>query len=766
MLSMHSVESAIRYRHQLFVAAIVLWTLTYFYGETLQFDRSVENLFSQDAPELRSYRKLKKTFGGNEVVLAVYLDKQLFAASGEGLQRLQRVSRQLEAIEGVQGVLSLDRPIGSAILSDQAVARRVRKLFEGYTHDAEGTTVAIACMLSPEATSDASRAETMESMRRVLSDLPEACRPGYLTGEPVMVAEGFALVEADGARLGTWSTCLLGLTIAICFRSLRWVIVPIAVVQLSLRLTLALLALVGMELSMVSSMLTAIVTVVGIATVIHIVVRYQNELRTGAPPPRALALAGSALVAPVTWAILTDAIGFSALCLAHVAPVRDFGVMMAVGSLTVLISVPLLIPAMTLFAVRKPPAHLSEQDSQIGQKLASTVDGLVSRRWPLVIGLTLLTAVSLWGIRYLDVETDFTKNFRERSSIVRSYEIVESRLGGAGVCDIVIPAPDRLTWSFLNRVNQLRQELASMAELDSPSTHARGLTKILSLDDAARAAMNLPAEGKVEPSLTRNLGLRAALLQMRTSIPSFYAALYANADPDQAFYRIMLRARERQPAAAKMALIDNIRTVTQKHFSDGEVTGFFVLLAGMISSILSDQWLTFGVALVGISVMMCFAFRDPRYVAVALVPNVFPILIVTGAMGWLHQLGWTSLRMNMGAAMIAAVSIGLSVDSSIHYLTMFQREYRTDANLLAALRTAQSNVGQAMILSTLSLMVGFSVLCTSDFIPTVYFGVLVSLAMLGGLLGNLVMLPILLSITMPPARGHAPPNSVYSAENR
>jgi predicted RND superfamily exporter protein len=129
--------------------------------------------------------------------------------------------------------------------------------------------------------------------------------------------------------------------------------------------------------------------------------------------------------------------------------------------------------------------------------------------------------------------------------------------------------------------------------------------------------------------------------------------------------------------------------------------------------------------------------------AIALVPNALPILVVMGAMGWL------GLKINMGAAMIAAVSLGLSVDSSIHYLTSFQRARRAGKSVHDSLTEVQQTVGRAVVFSTLALIVGFAVLTTSDFVPTIYFGTLVSLAMLGGLAGNLVILPVLLKLFIP-----------------
>ena len=178
--------------------------------------------------------------------------------------------------------------------------------------------------------------------------------------------------------------------------------------------------------------------------------------------------------------------------------------------------------------------------------------------------------------------------------------------------------------------------------------------------------------------------------------------------------------------------------MTEEAFPEGEVTGFYVLLTHLIESLLRDQWTTFAAATVGIFLVMVLAFRSVPLALVTLVPNVLPVVWLFGAMGWL------GVPINMGAAMIAAVSLGLSVDGSIHYVKSYQRLRGLGEPLDEALQAVQATVGRAAVLGTLALVVGFSTLATSDFVPTVYFGTLVSLSMLGGLIGNLVVLPLLI----------------------
>ena len=554
-----------------------------------------------------------------------------------------------------------------------------------------------------------------------------------------MMSDGFAYLERDGQRLGWASTVFLGLTIVLCFRSLRWVVIPVAVVQWSLLVTQALLVWLQLPLSMVSSMLTAIVTVIGVATVMHVIVRYREARRRYDSPRATLAWTMSVLAGPVFWACVTDAAGFAALLAAKVGPVQDFGVMMAVGSLVVLAGVFLLLPGLALLGTLDADPHRAWGEAWLDGPLRSPLKW--SRRRPKLMAALCVAffGFTAAGVGFLKVETDFTRNFREDSPIVRSYQVIETRLGGAGVWDILLPAEEKLDWEFLQKAAALQERLrteTAAAFPENPPLNA------LSLVDAVHASIPNLEE---QPAMLRGVLLSGILQAMHAQMPAFTAAMHGE-DPQQPgryYYRVMLRAAERQPTEDKQRLISLVRKIAREEFPQAETTGFFVLLAQLVQSMLRDQWLTFAAAMAGIALVMALAFRSPLYAVLALIPNALPIFTVTGLMGWS---GW---KINMGAAMIAAVSLGLSVDSSIHYIRFYRLARRRGDSFQAAISKVQATVGRAMVFSTLALIVGFSVLCASEFIPTIYFGAMVSLSMAGGLLGNLVVLPLLLRAGAP-----------------
>lgn len=761
-----------RWRTVLLLIGVVLVAISLPLSRTLRLDWQLDRMFAPGDPLVASYHQLEDRFGGNEVVIAVYRDPDLWNPTGEGLDRLAVISKQLAEVDGVAAVLSLAelhhildqlRPLKmfslggtnekrTAPLLDKndVLAHALLDVFAGYTHQRDSEFVAVACLLAPsKEQSSEFHHGTIDRLKSIITSVAAPAELGLIAGEPVMVVEGFQLVQRDGLRLGITSTILLTFVLLICFRSIRWTLIPLAIVHWSVIVTQAILVMLDLELTMVSSMLTAIVTVIGVATTMHLLLLYQDTRRRGMERREALRASMAALVVPIALACLTDAVGFISLMAANVGPVRDFGLMMAIGSLVVLLSILLLVPGLALIGKWDSDPHVPKSDLWVRMFLRKLLDLVLTHRRIGVIALILITVLSLIGGARMNVETDFTKNFYATNPLVKGYQVVEGELGGAGVWDIMLPAPKAISQEYLNEVLNLETQLRELSAADDTGNQFR-LTKVLSMADADLAA-------KVEP-LIAALPVTARIEGMRLAMPEFSQALLTfEADASGLrWLRIMLRSREQTTASVKSELIQQVNSTVaeftqrpqwQSFFDEktpaeslrGEVTGYHVMLSRLVSNVLEDQWKCFAFATLGIFVIMLLSTRSLLFSLAALIPNALPIIVVLGTMGWL------GMRVNMGAAMIAAVSMGLSIDSSIHYLLHYQRRLKAGDRPLKSLRSAQENVGFAVVLATVALIAGFLALAVSEFVPTVVFGTLTSLTMLGGLFGNLIVLPLLVA---------------------
>lgn len=773
------------YHQGILIAALLIVSLCAPLANQLELDWRIEGLFPPGDPSVAAYQRLQERFGGNQIVLAVYRDPQLWDASGSGLERLAHISASLAGVEGVASVLSLAElhsileklrgPIQLLNISgkrppplldpDDALAQAMLQVFEGYTHQRESQLTSIACILSAEQpehqavvsnnqnarlSGPISHDGTLEGLRTVMSNLPAPASDGFITGEPVLVSEGFRMVQRDGWRLGVVSSILVSIVLLFCFRSLRWTLIPLAVVHWSLVVTRALLVALRIDLTMISSTLTAIVTVIGVATSIHLLLGFQQQRRSGASRDQAMRISLGQLIAPICWACITDAMGFLALMAASVGPIRDFGLMMSVGSLVVLVAILLLVPGLALIGSWDNDPRTPQIDLLVRLWLRRLLQFCLAHRMAGVLVLLALTAFGIAGSAMMRVETDYTKNFSSASPLVHSYEVIERELGGAGVWDVMLPAPESISVEYLTQVIELENELRLLRVTDGGQELR--LTKVLSIADAELASRASP--------LLSALPVAARLQGMRAAMPDF-SKILLNSNPvfgggvDQSgvrWLRIMLRSHERVGTQAKQEMVAAVE-LSVKRFTQrdrwralfitpppsAEVAGYSIMLGKLVSSVLSDQWKCFLLATLGIVIAMTVATGSLKLAFIAILPNALPITLVLGTMGWM------GMRINMGAAMIAAVSLGLSVDSSIHYLLHYRRSLKAHSRPMKALQSAQENVGLAVVLSTIALVAGFVSLTFSEFVPTVVFGWLASLTMLGGLLGNLALLPLLLA---------------------
>ena len=750
----------VRHRTTLACLAVVVTILSVAESRRLEFVRSIDTMFDRADPALVPYRRMIRAFGSSEVVLAAYDDPELFSTAG--IERLRTLTDTLAALPGIASATSLaDTPLGNRIIEIETspAARRLVELLEGYAVGTDHRTAAVVCVLkSPAVASrDTStqaaprpeadfRADAIDRLRAAMADLPA----GTVAGEPVMLRDGFAMLKRDGNLLGTASAVLAGAVLLASFRSLRWLVVPLAVVLLALWSTRGVLAVIGLKLTMVSTMLSAMVTVVAIATVVHVIVEFRRQREEGLPPAAALERTISILFWPVVGSIATDVIGFGSLIASRVGPVHDFGIMTSVGAVMVLVATALVVPFLALWGRFDTDPQRAWGEGVLELGLDGLVRRIVRHPGPILLGSTLLVAAAVAGMRWLEVETDFTRNFRRSSPVVASYDMIETRLGGAGVWDVLLPAGEAIDGKVLGDMARLEQRLRT--EVTIPDRDGRAvpaLTKVMSLADVMAAVSPISLE-RLQSTQLGSWLVTNAIDMIQKQVPQL-SRTFIGRDPEDGstWLRVMLRAHERQPAAQKRAIIEQVNRIVAEEFPAragrpaGAVTGFFVLLSQLVDRMLSDQWLTFLLAAAGIFLLLAVSFRSLLVATVALVPNALPIFVVLGLLGWAGE------RINMGTAMIAAVSMGLSVDSSIHYLAAFRRRLAAGQPIAAALETAHQTAGRAMIFSTLALVIGFLALTTSGFIPTVSFGALSCLTLTGGLLGNLVVLPVLLSLLGP-----------------
>lgn len=739
------------FRNWLLPGVVLLLVMALPVAQKLSFDQTIESFFPADHPDILLLKQTRKDFGGDEFVIVAWKQPKLLQQNPDGefleltpaaADRIKNLSSQLSQLPGVDSKRTRDLQV---LLEKSPRSRNTRqallKLFNGVLIGPDQQTTAVVLQLLPSSQSTITRDQAIQAIRKTVHQFdPNAA----VAGEPVQIQEMFDLVERDGNLLYIASLAVLSVMLMLIFKGLRWVMASLLIVVGSVTCTRALLVLAGTQLSMVSSMLNSLVTIIAISTTTHIIVHYR-ELRTneGLSAEAAMLQTLQSLWYPVFWTVVTIAVGFAALLVSDIVPVRSFAIMMTLGTLLVPLLILLVMPA-AFASGRSVPVPgrvaLEHHLDRLLDRMAHAID-----RHPKVTSISclLLIAATAPGLLMMQVETDFSRNFRDSSPILQALRFVESELGPAGTWDVSFDVPRPLTSDFLDTTHQLTQRLKAL--------NSEGMTlDVVSLTDA----LNVP------PRIGSTIK-RLDLIRRRQAdlVDSFY-------NPEQGRMRIVLRSVEQQPTADKLAQIRKVREVVADHFQSlneppdkatsenlpgplrATASGLFVVMARIIESLLADQMRSFLWASLGTVLCMTVAFRSLRIGLISLVPNVFPIAVVTGGLGLLN------VPVNIGTAMIASVSMGFTC--SVHYIAVFQKAL-PEYGISGALSKAQAEVGKAVVLAHIALVAGFLVLTFSEFIPLVYFGALLSLSMVGGLVSDLVMLPLLLRWTTPSPRRALPP---------
>lgn len=744
--------------------ALLITAAAFPISRQLAFDQTIESFFPPQHPDILQLQRTREDFGGDEFVIVAWQQPELLQKNADGgydeltpaaASAISSLSAKLSALPGIDGPRTRDlQKLLDASLRSRNSRAAMLKIFQGLLIGPDQQTTAVILQLLPPERSGIPRAAAIRQIRQVAQQ--SGLNP-FVAGEPVQVQEMFDLVERDGQVLYFASLGVLALMLLLIFRSFRWVAAPLLIVVGSVLCTRATLVLAGARLSMVSSMLNSMVTIIAIGTSTHVIVHYR-ELRTarGLTPAEACRQTLRELWHPVFWTVVTIAVGFAALLVSEIVPVRSFAIMMTLGTLMTLLLTLLVMPAALAGGKQVPvPGRVALED-HLDRSLSRVARFIDQHPRRATIVCFLILAVTTPGLLLMQVETDFSRNFRESSPVLKALRFVESTLGPAGTWDVSFDVPTPLTPLFIDRIDELTDKLRSLAKNGLP-------LEVISLSDA----LNVPPR----------LGTSTKRLELiRRRQPDLVNSFHNTRNHRM---RIVLRSPEQQTTDLKLDQIQSVRSVVATHFRELEqelatasadsadpapeaapgsqwqaresATGLFVLMARIIDSLLADQFRSFLWASLGTMLCTAAAFRSLKIGLISLVPNVFPIAVVTGLLGLLH------VPVNIGTAMIASVSMGFTC--SVHYIAVFQAALPR-VGLSAALEEAQAGVGKAVVLAHIALVAGFLVLTASEFIPLVYFGALLSLSMIGGLISDLVMLPLLLRWTTPVPPG--PPAAAQS----
>jgi len=602
----------------------------------------------------------------------------------------------------------------------------------------------------------------------------------FLGGASMIADDMISFIKSDLRIYGTAVFLILVLTIAVIFRRVYWVILPMLTCVISVICVIGILGWCGWEVTVISSNFISLQLIITLAMTIHLMVRYR-ELAVNEPQVNQHDLIHDtigAMLQPCLYSELTTMAGFASLIFCNIRPVIDFGYIMVAGVAISTIVPFLILPAVLVLLPRDRPWLKGQSKWSLTPMLGrfTVAHGLF-----IVVASAVLLIVNIAGIRRLQVENCFINYFKSNTEIHQGMKVLDQQLGGTTPLDVIIDfgqtAPT--TAAQVNAPANTEAEFNQFEELDTAAKESKDKywftpEKIAQIAAVQDYLESLPQTGKVlsiaplPRIIERTKGgkpldsVELALLfnQLPERLRQLLVTPYVSVEHNEA--RLTVRIRDSDPSLKRNELLNKIRAdLTGKlGFKPEQVhlTGTLVLYNNMLQSLYSSQIVSMGSATLFLLGTFVVLFRSVRIALIAIFPNLLAISCVLGVMGWLN------IPLDMMTITIAAIGVGLADDDTIHYIHRFKHEVMTDGSYQEALHRSHDSIGHAIYYTTITLVIGFSILCLSNFIPTIYFGLLTVLAITAALLASLTLLPQLLVLFKP--YGRKPGAKQDNRENR
>lgn len=631
--------------------------------------------------------------------------------------------------------------------------------------------------------------QRVETIRQILAKYQSDAEL-FLGGVSMITADMIDFIRSDLAVFGTAIIVFIIAMLALIFRQWRFVILPLAVCVMAVVSVLGLLSWIDWRLTVISSNFVALLLIMTLAITIHLVVRYRElHARHSDWSQEQLVMTTAAqMFKPCLYTALTTIVAFVSLVVSDIRPVIDFGWMMTIGLSYALILAFLLLPAALMILPKGEPKDKGDQSAAITLRFSRVAE----KHGTGVVIIALIAAlVSGYGITQLEVENRFIDYFHEDTEIYQGMSVIDRQLGGTIGLDIVLNAPE--IPAVKSVTDETGGEPAEDDEFgfdepfaaaeedgadafddpfggdpfgeeadsqenrsqDSPWFNPVGLQTI---EKIHKYLESLPEVGKVQSLYTigqltadinggplNNFELSVVRNMLSDDIRSFLVDPYLSDANRQT--RITLRVKETSPELKRAELVEKIRNFAVKEVGLApeqiQFTGMLVLYNNMLQSLFTSQIVTLGAVFLGILLMFIVLFRSLTVAIISLLPNLLAASIVLGGMGLY------GIPLDMMTITIAAITVGVGVDHAIHYLYRFRSELAQTQNYIEAMHNSHASIGRAMYYTAVIIIVGFLILTLSEFIPSIYFGVLTASAMFAAILGSLTLLPKLVLITKP-----------------
>ncbi|MDC3334351.1 MMPL family transporter, partial [Candidatus Pelagibacter sp.] len=578
----------------------------------------------------------------------------------------------------------------------------------------------------------------------------------YLGGIPMIADDMMTFIKSDIVVFGLGVLSFIIATLWFVFRKLIWIIVPISSCLFSVVIMMGLLGILGWKVTVISSNFIALMLILTMAMNIHMSTRFL-QLRKDYPAKNnfeIISLTTNKMFWPILYTVFTTVFAFLSLIFSGIKPIIDFGWMMSFGLITSFIITFTLLPTLLNFAPTKNITLKKEKDS----KITTFLGNLSLNNKNTIFGVTgIIIILSLIGISKLEVENSFINYFDKNTEIYKGMKLIDEELGGTTPLEVILKFPvtenkevsteddDFEDWGDEGDENDekywfTKDKINKIASVHNYLDSLPQVGKVLSFSSIIDVATQL---NNNKPLGTLEMGVLYSKIPQ--SIKTEIIDPYLSIKDSEA--RISLRIIDSQENLRRNDLINKINFDLKNKIgleeSEYKLAGVLILFNNLLQSLFKSQILTLGLVMIGIFTMFIILFRNIKLSLIGVVPNFIAAFFILGIIGLL------GIPLDMMTITIAAITIGIAVDNSIHYIYRFKEEFSKIKDYNKTLKKCHSTVGVAILNTSITIVFGFSILVLSKFIPTIYFGLFTGLAMLLAMISVLTLLPSLILTIKP-----------------
>ena len=778
-------------KYVLIVLIITFLSLGY-HSKDFRLDASSETLLIEGDPDLEYLKEVSKRYGSKEFLILTFTPNEDMV-SDISINNLLSLKYKIQSLNWVHSVITLldipllnssDAPLQERLekfktLKDDDVDRRrgfkeilSSPVFRNFVISEDGKTSGIIVNIKKnkelenfknkseneiEAFKDKIKKQNHKNILEIRDVIKSYEDIGkiHLGGIPMIADDMMTFIKSDIIVFGIGVLLFIIGTLWLVFKKILWIVVPISSCLFSVVIMMGMLGLLGWKVTVISSNFIALMLILTMAMNIHISTRFLQlkEIYPDKNISDLINLTMSKMFWPILYTVLTTIIAFLSLIFSEIKPIIDFGWMMTLGLVTSFIVTFTLLPSLINVVPKENISLKKYKDSQIVLFFAK----ISQNNYKMIFAITsVIIVLSLFGISRLQVENSFINYFDKKTEIYKGMKLIDEKLGGTTPLEVILKFPKKEEskdeeedefeeWNDENEKDNekywfTKDKIDKISSVHNYLDSLPQVGKVLSFSSIIDVATLLNSN---KPLGTLEMGVLYSKIpqSIKTEIIDPYISIKDNEA------RINLRIIDSQKNLRRNDLINKINFDLKDKIglkeSEFKLAGVLILFNNLLQSLFKSQILTLGLVMIGIFGMFLILFKNIKLSLIGVVPNFIAAFFILGIIGLL------GIPLDMMTITIAAITIGIAVDNSIHYIYRFKEEFNSTKNYHKTLSLCHSTVGKAILNTSITIVFGFSILVLSKFIPTIYFGIFTGLAMLLAMVSVLTLLPSLMLLIRP-----------------